>query len=140
MSKFGNYEFQASKEPQKFIFIEDGGDPQAYVMVLPATQANKAYTNARQKDRRAIAEIMRGNVNVAENRKREQKLYAQHVVKGWGNIVDQDGEPVEFSQKECQEYLAAIPYWWFEDLQNFCNDPLNFGDGPAGGAVAQGKD
>lgn len=117
------------------------GAPDVVLICRPATEDNKAYTNARLK---AAQGIVRAGANVGvtqsvieESRERERELYAAHVVKGWENVCDTDGKPVECNERTVLEFLEALPNWLFDDVRTFCRHPNNFfPDRPSQAAVA----
>lgn len=122
-------------DPQKSARFALGGTglngaPDVVLIVRPATEENKAYTNARLK---AAQSMVRGGANqgvtqaaVEESRERERLLYAAHVIKGWENVYDETGKPVECNEKTVLEFLEAIPGWMFDDVRSFCRHPNNF--------------
>lgn len=117
------------------------GAPDVVLVCKPATEDNKAYTNARLKSAQGM---VRGATNAGvtpemleESRDRERKLYADHVIKGWENVVDASGAPVPCDGKLVLEFLEALPGWLFDDVRGFCRHPNNFfPDRPDAAAVA----
>jgi hypothetical protein len=70
---------------------------------------------------------MQNNANIlSETRDLDRKLYADFVIKGWRNIVDTQGKPVEFSKKRCAEFLAKLPNPLFDQLREHCAELDNF--------------
>ena len=106
------------------------GAPDVVLICKPATEENKAYTNARLK---AAQGIVRAGANVGvtqsvieESRERERELYAAHVITGWENVCDLEGKPVECNASTLREFLDALPGWLFDDVRTFCRHPNNF--------------
>ena len=107
-----------------------GGNPDIVLIVRPATEENKGYTNARLK---AAQSMVRGGANqgvtqaaVEESRERERRLYADHILVGWEHVVDTSNKPVEFNERHALELLDALPGWLFDDVRSFCRHPNNF--------------
>ena len=106
------------------------GEP---VLVLaPATENNVPLFNAalrRQGQVASMARVGASNVNtIKEGRAEDRELYAKHVVRGWRNVVDTDGEAVPFSKENCLDFLRALPIRMFDDVREFARNPLNFVD------------
>lgn len=107
---------------------EEGFTPT--LILASATEANKNYYNAllkktRNKSRAIQARKVNANL-VAQNRDEDRGLYALHVVKGWENICDSEGEVVEFCAENVKDFLTALPDWIIDDIRNFAADIQNF--------------
>ena len=96
--------------------------------VKPANESNKPYWNAlfkkmatRRMRQSALDAKMASTV-----RSHDKYLYPKHVIIGWENVVDDERNVVEFSQKDCEDFLNALPDWILDDLRGFCSDPTNF--------------
>ncbi len=100
--------------------------------VAPATEANKPYFNALLKrSGRNVRQVRSGNINasmIEENREEDRELYPRHIVKGWSDVLDANGEELEFSAGNCTDFLAALPGWLFDELRNFCGNPASFAE------------
>jgi len=133
MSKYAHVKALSVSEGDTadFVFYEIEGHPS--LTCLPATSINRSFFNAVLKRRKELARKLRGRKNevpteaeMAAVRKQDAELFVQYIVTGWSDVIDVDGNEVEFSQEECQEFLMAIPQDMFEDLRNFCLDISNF--------------
>ena len=116
-----------------FTFYEIEGAP--VLECAPATSVNKPFFNAVMRMGKAAARKMRGRKNqiptaaqLSEVRRQDITLFVEFIVKGWRNVVDKEGNPVEFNAQECQEFLFAIPEDMFDELRAFCLDISNFRD------------
>lgn len=65
---------------------------------------------------------------IDQYRTEDKALWAKYVVRGWKNVVNNEGTPVSFSSAACQELFDALPYWAFDRLRSFTGDPSNFID------------
>jgi len=111
-------------------FPELEGEPT--LIVAPATEANKPYYNALlRKSRRKQRAMGTGKWTVAlvkENRNIDRTLYAKHVVKGWRDVVNDNGDNVDFSPEACSEFLNALPWELFDPLRLFVSEADSFQD------------
>jgi hypothetical protein len=102
------------------------------LIVRPATEANKPYFNAvLRKSRKNSRALRAGAINramITENREQDRELFPRYVIVGWENVVDVNGESVEFSPDNCRGFLDALPDWIFDDVRNFAGDSANFVD------------
>ncbi|MCB1281807.1 MAG: hypothetical protein KDB18_09820 [Salinibacterium sp.] len=128
---------EVSLEPRPFPMpdVVEGAE----LLVLPAIPANKPFFNAtlkeaakkvKPKGRRQDVEITAESyeLGLAENR----KIYPGLVVVGWNGILDDAGNPVEFTAEDCADFLEQLPDWLFADLVGYCVNPRNFIDTPDG--------
>ena len=131
--KFSN---TSAKKLQKYdLPFESAPGKQACLIVAPATEDNIDYYNA------LLTATSKGNVRVQlkkkitaatmdDNREMDKKLYAQHVIKDWENIVDSKGEKVPFSFENVYSLLTAlddsVSKAIFTDLRIFCSSFENF--------------
>ena len=117
-----------ASETVRFEMPEIDGTP--WLEVAQATEANTSFLNAalrfRNVQRRGFRPGTVGSGQVDRARRTDLVLFSKHVVKGWGNITDKAGVPVEFNEQNCREFLEAIPSWLFNDLRQFCINPINF--------------
>ena len=90
----------------RYTFYEIEGEP--WLDIVSATEYNKGYFNGLLKrQRRNRRSIRTGNVSVntiQNNRKEDLGLYAEHIVKGWGNVMDSKGKKVSFSKAVCADF------------------------------------
>lgn len=118
----------SNTETKKYVFTQfsiRGKNP--FLEVLPATEANKAYFNAvlksatKRKARTSIpSDILK------ERRDEDRILYPKYVVKGWGNIVNAQGEEVAFTEEDCAAFLAQLPDWIMDQFRDWCATPESF--------------
>lgn len=101
------------------------------LQVLYAGEANKPYFNALLRENRHNVRKLRGAVTpkfAEELRARDVELYAQHIVVGWRDVLNKDGQVVEFSQEACADLLRALPTFVFDGLRGFCSTASNFSE------------
>lgn len=100
--------------------------------VAPATEANKPYFNAQirytQKNLRSMRSGGMSGRTLEEMRELDRDLYPKYVIKGWRDVVDADGNDVQFSKSECEAFLSELPDWIFDEVREFCSNPQNHVD------------
>ena len=100
------------------------------LILRPATEVNKPYFNAvLKRTKRNMAAVKGGGVNatmIQESRADDKDLYSKHVIVGWNNMIDADGQMVAFSPANCAEFLDCLPDWMFDDIRAHAADPANF--------------
>lgn len=132
MSKFG---IVATKKQDTVeytmsnVTLSNGLSP--ILVVAPATDANKKYMSAllrQNAQTRRAPKVTLKTVN--QNRDNDLELYADHVIRDWKNVVDEDNKPVKYSPKEGRDFLEQLcannQNWVFDDLRMFCSDMSNF--------------
>lgn len=103
------------------------------LLVLPATEENKAFFNDAVRSEKAFARMVAGNAGpelYAKKRDDDVTLFARHVIKDWRGVFDKNGTVVSFSPRECEAFLAAIVKAapdLFSEIRSFCQDRSNFG-------------
>ena len=111
-----------------YVFYQLADEPE--LLVISATESNKAYTNAiLKRSRRTLRRMKGGNVTPAmlvEGRNEDRELYPKLIIKGWKGIVDVKGKQVTFKIENVLDFIAALPDWIFDDLREFCGNPSNF--------------
>jgi hypothetical protein len=139
-SQFQRLEVSSTKQID-YIFPQLGG--QVSVKVICATEENKPFFNAMLKRARKNNKMVQAgaiNVNVvANNRNEDRELYAKYIVKGWSNVTDKSGKPVEFNETECLDFLKALPGHVFDGLREFCGNLMNFSEEESLDADTTGK-
>jgi hypothetical protein len=104
------------------------GEP--FLVVRPATEANKPYFNAvLKRTRKNVRAVQAGAISqamIAENRDEDRELFPKHVIVDWGNVTDSAGEPVPFSPEACTQFIEALPDWLFDEVRNFAGNSANF--------------
>lgn len=110
--------------------IRMGDNKTPFLMVQSATEANKPFARAQlmRSNKRVRAAGGRGvSLEAIEGtRDDDRELYPRFVITGWGNVFDTDKSPVEFSVKNCQDFLTALPNHIFDSVRSFCTNPSNF--------------
>lgn len=153
MGKFDHYKVEVTKDTTQECTLygimtgEDGeGEPiNPILIVRPAWDINTDYANARIKVSKGRARstakkgVMAGDIR--RIRTEDRPLYADHVVVGWkeGTVLDNKGKPVEFTQDDATDFLKAIPDNDFDELREFCNNHVNWGQDPLDGEDVVGN-
>lgn len=133
MSKFGSMRKQHVKADDTAEYplyqIELNGKSPT-LLVRPATEVNKPYFNALLKRSARAARMARAGkidaATLARNRDEDRQLYPELVVYGWKDVIGDDGKAVAFTRDDCAEFLGALDDWVFDDVRNFCGDPVSF--------------
>ena len=111
-----------------FTLYQIAGEP--ILTLAPATEANRPYYNALLKQTTHAARRMRSNgldaQALADSREYDRERYAKYIVKDWSAIVDSKGKAVPFNEKNCLDFLAALPGWIFDEVRNFASTPTNY--------------
>ena len=114
----------------EYPMVELKGCPR--LIVKPATEANKEYFNeVLRRSAKSIRKAARGDIEVTaevmdKNRADDRKLFPKFVIVGWIDIKDDQGNDVEFSQDNCQQFVDALPDWIFDGIGVFCRKNSNF--------------
>ena len=129
MADFSQIKRQEAIMPTaRHTFYEINGEP--WVDVKPATERNKPFFNSLLRRQRRGRRIIRaGSLTVdmiKRTRDEDRDIYSKHIVTGWGNVVDVDGETVEFSPDNCRDFLYAISDEIFDLLRDFAGDSQTF--------------
>ena len=139
MSQFGQLKALHVKDGDtaEFFFSELEGVP--VLTCKPATNINKSFLNAVMAASKQASRVAKAKRKVSGKqddtitqaaidraRMDDIDLFVDHVVVGWEDVVNQDGEPVEFSKENCRDFLQAIPPEMFTELRLFCLDIRNF--------------
>lgn len=114
-----------------------------YMDCLPATEANKPFFNASLRRAKGAARALKGKQLspelVQQIRADDAKLFAEHVIVGWGNAFDASGAPLTLSPQLCEEFLTKLPPDYFDGLREFCTDADVFRTGESIDAGTAGK-
>ena len=98
--------------------------------VKHAGEVNKPYFNDMLRQTKVVQQsAIRGGVNtqtLEQVRKVDRELFPNHVIAGWKNVFDENGEEVKFSKAECVNFVAALEDWMFEELTSFAKERGNF--------------
>ena len=132
MSKFGIVETKKRDTVEYTlanVTLSNGLSP--VLIVASATDANKKYMSAllrQNAQTRRAPKVTLKTVN--QNRDNDVELYANHVIKDWKHVVDENNKPVKYSPKEGRDFLTQLctnnQNWVFDDLRMFCSDMSNF--------------
>ena len=103
--------------------------------VRTSADPNRKYVNAMMaranQNRRRIKGNQRDDV-VALSKLQDEldiELFPKHVVVGWDKMNDPDGNPIEFNETNCREFLCILKeLGLFNGLRQFCGDVTNFSD------------
>ena len=101
------------------------------LMVRPATDFNKPYMSMLLRQNAQTRRSGKVTLKTVDaNRESDISLYAQHVIKDWQNVVDENNLPITYSVAEGKEFLTQLmsnnQSWVFDDLRVFCSDMSNF--------------
>ncbi len=102
------------------------------LILAPATESNIPLFNAALKragkagNRVKISGKTLGTIR--EGRVQDRELYARHVVKGWHDVTDVNGDEVPFTRENCHDFLTALPDYIFDDVREYAREPANFVD------------
>ena len=104
------------------------------------TGAQLKSFNARRKQR-GSTDVSIETMEV--NRKLDAKVFAEHVVVGWGNVCEEGpGKPTPLSPAKVEEFLLALGEMridLFRGFTDWASNADNFTDVPAGDPVDLGK-
>jgi hypothetical protein len=148
MSKFSYFEKakvsvnDTKKFPLNDIENPDGSSPT--LILAPAAEPNKPYFNALlKKGGRSTRQVVSGKLTLEllqENRNEDKRLFPKYVIKGWENVFNSAGEPVEFSQAECEDFVNSMPDWLFDTIRNYAAIVQNFTTGVVVDSQETGND
>jgi len=142
MPDFSNLKKQEVDQDYEREFTLSYLEGEPVLLVVSATQSNKAYFNARLKAMSKFAGRSAGAkidvTKISEIQDDDRELMAKHVVRGWKNVLDAKGQAVEFNLENCEAFLDALPRDMFMDLKAFTENPDNFR--AAHKAAATGED
>jgi hypothetical protein len=102
---------------------------QPILKVVPATDANKDLLNYVLKNSQRLSKLSRQRMDIdtlQKTRDQDRETYSRFVIKGWDDIVDASGQPVPFTQVNCEEFLKALPDFIFDRIRQFCTTATNF--------------
>lgn len=108
--------------------------PKARICLRP--QTDKRYQSAQLQlaaNRARSATKKRGAVTVQDlqsDRDEDRDLFPRYLFVHWTDVLDDEGEPVEFSVDHAVELCEQMPDWLFDRIRAFTNQPANFLDEP----------
>ena len=144
MGKFSHLKTEVTKDTVRSYTMygiqlgetEDGEPINPVLTVRPAWDINTDYANARIKVSAARSKQMQKKGvsagDIRRIRREDIPLYAEHIVVGWNEdtVIDENGNPVKFTQEDLLDFLKSIPEQEFDDLRSWCNDYANWGQDP----------
>ena len=102
------------------------------LILAPATESNIPLFNAALKRAGKVSSRALANSKtlstIREGRAQDRELYATHVVKGWRDVVDVNGDAVPLTRENCHDFLTALPDYIFDDVREYAREPANFVD------------
>lgn len=105
-------------------------DPKPVLIMKPIGSENKPFFNEMLRrfggDARRMKALAKDGEALDKVREATRELFPLHVVTGWRNMRDNDGNIVEFSQDACAEFFAVLPPDMVDDIRAFADDPSNF--------------
>jgi len=122
------------KEGATADYVLDDINPEAppVLTLLPAGPANKTYNRAAMRRNRQFDALLAGKMTpklIEELREADVVLFAKHVIRGWKNVVDNDGKPVKFSVENAEAFFHALPTRFFDSIRAFAQNADNYVDG-----------
>ena len=124
--------------------------PDAVLHLAYAGEVNKEYFNARfgegiaaaekaaerpSRARKALKEIVKKEGNTKAARERDRTLFAQYIVKGWTDVLDDDDAKPPYTVEDMQTIIddlcsdpSTVPI--FDRIRGHANDPLNYREMP----------
>lgn len=125
MAKFGHLrKLEVKDKTVEYPLYQLAGE--MVLIVKPATEANKPYFNeVLRRSKKNMRQISAGSIDSAlieQNRADDRKLFPEHVIVGWKNVVDSDKKIVPFTKEDCKDFLDSIPDWIFDDIRAFATN------------------
>lgn len=122
-----NAQHATSKLRAKYTFEDLDGQP--WIECAPATEVNPEFYNrylkAASKGKGASAKAPTVDM-IKAARGRDTGLYAKHVAKDWGGVIDDQDNTLSFSREVCQEFLTLLPIEMFDEFRAWAMDITNF--------------
>lgn len=132
MSRFANIRALAiAGKTAEYTLFELDEDPKPVLILRPASSENPQYFNEllREYGGRQGAQRMRQGATpemLEKQRDTNRRLFPIHVVVGWRDLKDQDGNEVAFSQGAAAELFQALPGYILDAIRQFAEDPNSF--------------
>lgn len=63
-----------------------------------------------------------------QDRDDDREMYSEHVMTGWENVSDANGDPVAFSNADCLALFQSLPNDVFDQVRTFFSSSINFRD------------
>ena len=89
---------------------EDGTVPTFFVAYM-GSKANTRYAAAIEKARKPFQTLIdAGNQEAKEKfAARVNDLYCENIIKGWENVQDEHGQPIEFTKDAAKALMSELP-------------------------------
>lgn len=128
MSLFKQFGTDKEKEVEgvevSYGFNEDGTEIK--FLISRMTKSNKAYSKALEKATRPYRrQFELGTMNEQKAEDIFMEVFSTTILKGWENVQDADGKPIEFSRFKAVDLFKALPDL-YQDLQEKANSAALF--------------
>jgi hypothetical protein len=124
--------FASTKIDGRRIWLELPEDPYGKDCAIEGVTANTSYNSSYVADKLVISG---GRSAIGDEKKPEaldrwrfedRELFARHVLTGWKNVRDKQGEQVEFSTEAAIAFLASMPNEILDLVRFHFNKIANF--------------
>jgi hypothetical protein len=92
---------------------------------------NKRYVNAlaaRTTANAAKQRAMDASGQSKDSLNADRELFPECVVVGWEDVLNVEGDPVEFSVENCADFFRQLPDWIMRRVSTWASTPTNFID------------
>lgn len=125
MSLFNQFETDPNLEKNgirlEYVGSDDANEKPAVFIVARAGGSNVAYDNMMDQRLKPLRRRLQAdNVSNKELEKITREVVCATVVKGWENVKDKNGNPIEFSVNAAIELFTALPDL-YEDIRQQAN-------------------
>lgn len=110
------------------ITLNFGGDEQngnTTIDVAFAGEGNVAFQKAMERLMAPYRHIDKKDIGVKNVQRILRQAYAEGVVKGWSNVRDREGNPIDFTAENVVKLFADLPVL-FRKVQEQAMDSSNF--------------
>ena len=130
-SHFKNLAIDSAITAEYPIYEVSVNDVSPVLFVKTASVENAALKKAlvRKAGKAAQMALARGKLPpdfIEENREEKRELFAKHVIVGWKDMYDAQGNEVVHSLANARELVQSLPSWMFDELTAFCENVDNF--------------
>lgn len=127
MSRFGNIRQQQVTTDKSVVFYFDFLEGRPGLRVVAGTAHNKPLQAFLTRQAAFLAKI-RKQSDMTDDEKLEvvKKGYASHVIRGFVDVLDSEGNVPEDTVENFKDFLDALDPIMFSELVNFCSDYTNF--------------
>lgn len=117
---YAKYASDRQKEKTGVPFYIDK-DSDTYILVGRWCARNVEHLKAQ-----AEISLQMADVDESEREEARIRVFAEHLITGWNNITDKDGNELPFSRENAVMLLSDLPDL-ANDLLNFALDRTNYG-------------